>query len=144
MSSHSIAIPSHSVLMETETLETDTPRSIIDEESKDIAEPINSPKPKVLLTKTRAGTATWYCQPGTSRCSNGWSAGGLYAAAGSELRVGDWRGRNVRVCASGRCITVKLIDWCACKGARVIDLYATAFSRLGPLSRGVLNVTVSW
>lgn len=88
------------------------------------------------------GTATWYCLPGRSACSRGYPADGLYAAAGSELRVGDWRGRLVEVCSGERCIVVRLIDWCACRGARVIDLYAAAFQRLAPLERGVIPVTV--
>ena len=90
-----------------------------------------------------AGTATWYCLPGTSRCTNTHN-GGLYAAAGSELRIGDWRGRRVRVCHGDQCVTVTLIDWCACGGERVIDLYSDAFRRLAPLSRGVIDVKVSW
>lgn len=68
---------------------------------------------------------------------------GMFAAAGPRLRVGDWRGRIVRVCGLSTCIRVMLSDWCACP-ARVIDLDAAAFARLGPLSRGVLDVTVSW
>jgi rare lipoprotein A (peptidoglycan hydrolase) len=68
----------------------------------------------------------------------------MYAAAGPLLRVGDWRGRVVRVCGNGRCVTVKLIDWCACPGSRVIDLYSDAFQRLAPLSEGTIQVTVSW
>jgi rare lipoprotein A (peptidoglycan hydrolase) len=89
------------------------------------------------------GTATWYCKTGVSACTSGYP-GGLYAAAGSELRVGNWRGRYVRVCTSSRCVTVKLIDWCACGGARIIDLYSDAFQRLGSLSQGGLQVTVTW
>ena len=58
------------------------------------------------------GTASWYCGAG-SRCTRGYP-GGLYAAAGPALRVGDWRGRRVTVCSGGRCVNVKLIDFCAC------------------------------
>jgi len=71
-------------------------------------------------------------------------SGGLYAAAGPALRVGDWRGRRVQVCRSGNCVTVTLIDWCGCHGSRVIDLYSDAFKRLGPTSAGVISVTVRW
>ena len=83
--------------------------------------------------------------PGVSRCARTHN-GGLYAAAGSELRIGDWRGRRVRVCnvSNDRCVRVTLIDWCACKGARVIDLYSDAFRRLAPLDRGIIKVTVRW
>jgi hypothetical protein len=97
------------------------------------------PKPKHV----RRGTATWYCRPGISECHYGYS-GGLYAAAGSELRVGDWRGRTVLACAGGRCVRVKLIDWCACEGARVIDLYSDAYRRLAPLSTGTVRIAVYW
>lgn len=95
-----------------------------------------TPKPS-RGARTR-GTATWYCG---SRCTRGYP-GGLYAAAGSELRTGAWRGRRVTVCAGERCVRVTLIDTCACKGERIIDLYADAFRQLAPLSRGVLKVTV--
>jgi hypothetical protein len=89
------------------------------------------------------GTATWFCLPGVSACTSG-HQGGLYAAAGSEIRIGNWRGRTVKVCGNGNCIYVKLIDWCACGGARIIDLYHDAFSRLASPSSGTLRVTVSW
>jgi rare lipoprotein A (peptidoglycan hydrolase) len=36
------------------------------------------------------------------------------------------------------------VDWCACGGGRVIDLYSSAFEKLAPLSRGVVAVEVSW
>jgi hypothetical protein len=90
-----------------------------------------------------SGTASWYCLTGRSICTRGYP-GGLYAAAGPALRVGDWRGRTVTVCGNGTCIPVTLIDWCQCYGTRVIDLYSDAFSRLAPLSSGVVNVTVRW
>lgn len=66
----------------------------------------------------------------------------MYAAAGTELQRGKWRGSKVRVCTADRCVTVTLIDTCKCKGSRIIDLYGMAFRKLAPLSRGVLNVTV--
>ncbi len=50
----------------------------------------------------------------------------------------------MRVCSGGECVRVTLIDWCACKGERVIDLYGDAFRRLAPLSRGVIKVKVDW
>ena len=87
--------------------------------------------------------ASWYCKPGVSACHYQYS-GGMYAAAGPALRVGDWRGRTVTVCGSGNCVNVKLMDWCACGSGRVIDLYSDAFSRLAPLSSGTLSVRVSW
>ena len=106
------------------------------------------PKPKAEskapVGKIRArGDATWYCVAGVSPCHRDYG-GGLYAAAGSELRVGDWRGRTVTVCAGGACIRVTLVDWCACEGDRVIDLYGDAFRRLAPLDQGVIEVSVRW
>jgi rare lipoprotein A (peptidoglycan hydrolase) len=41
-------------------------------------------------------------------------------------------------------VVVTLIDFCQCPGGRLLDLYSDAFERLGPLSRGVLKVTVTW
>jgi hypothetical protein len=90
-----------------------------------------------------SGIATWFCLPGVSACTSGYQ-GGMYAAAGSEIRIGNWRGRTVKVCGNGNCIYVKLIDWCACGGSRIIDLYHDAFSRLASPSSGGLGVTVSW
>lgn len=90
-----------------------------------------------------SGIASWYCKTGVSICHHAYS-GGMYAAAGPKLRVGKWRGRVVQVCGNGSCVTVKLIDWCACGGGRVIDLYSDAFRRLAPLSKGTVRVTVSW
>ncbi len=103
------------------------------------------PSPRVAAgASARAtGPASWYCKPGVSVCHYAYS-GGMYAAAGPKLRVGNWRGRVVRVCGSGSCVTVKLIDWCACGGGRVIDLYSDAFRQLAPLSQGTVRVTVSW
>ncbi len=99
---------------------------------------------KLPPTRLRArGDATWYCVPGVSACHRA-HAGGMYAAAGAELRVGDWRGRRVSVCRGDTCVRVTLIDWCACAGDRVIDLYGDAYRRLAPLSKGVLRVSVRW
>jgi len=89
-----------------------------------------------------SGTASWYCGGG-SACTRGYPEGTLAAAAGPALRVGDWRGRIVKVCGNGRCVKVILADWCACP-RRVIDLYRGAFSKLASPSRGVLRVSISW
>ena len=89
------------------------------------------------------GAATWYCKTGVSACHHSYP-GGLYAAAGPELRVGNWRGRHVHVCGNGQCVNVTLIDWCACGGNHIIDLYSDAFVHLAPLSAGAVRVTVTW
>jgi len=116
-----------------------TPPPATRTEPAQVAVPV-TPKPSPGPTRRVRGTATWYCG---SICTRGYPSG-LYAAAGSELRTGDWRGRRVRVTVGGRSVVVTLVDWCACRGERVIDLYAGAFRRLAPLSRGVVGVTVSW
>lgn len=77
------------------------------------------------------GVASWYATSGP----------GLYAAAGPGLRTGHWRGRTVSVSANGHTVVVRLVDWCACRG-KLIDLSADAFSRLAPLSRGLVRVVV--
>jgi hypothetical protein len=105
---------------------------------------VPKPPPIVVGRQHRVlGRATWFCRPGYSSCTSGYP-GGLYAAAGSELRIGRWRGRHVNVCSGSRCVVVQLIDWCACGGSRVIDLYSDAFRQIGSLSQGTLAVTVRW
>jgi len=93
-----------------------------------------------------SGRASWYCLPGRSACTRGYSSAGYYAAAGPSLRamLGNWRGKYVRVCSStyARCVTVRLVDWCGCPNGRVIDLYARAFQRLAPLSAGLTRVWI--
>ena len=91
----------------------------------------------IALILALAGLATWYTDPHQT---------GFYAAAGPELRIGDWRGRVVVVCAE-RCIRVTLTDACACgdrHGQRtLLDLSPAAFRELAPLSRGVTEVRVT-
>ena len=117
--------------------------SILKPTPKPIPRPISRTTAPSNPTHRVSGSASWYCKPGVSSCHVGYS-GGLYAAAGPALRVGNWRGRTVSVCGSGNCVNVKLIDSCACGGGRVIDLYSDAFSRLAPVSVGTLSVRVSW
>lgn len=68
---------------------------------------------------------------------------GLYGAAGPGLR----KGQLVRVCAAARCVRLRLTDVCQCyrhtARQRIIDLSPAAFSRLAPLSRGIIYVTVT-
>jgi hypothetical protein len=88
------------------------------------------------------GTATWLCDPPKyPRCTRGYGESSFVAAAGSEIPR-SWRGRLVRVWHEGRHVDVRLVDSCACKDARVIDLYAIAFRRLAPTSLGEIFVTV--
>ena len=93
------------------------------------------------------GTASWYCLSKRSACTVGYPASGLYAAAGPRLRSAlgpGWRGKVVTVTANGRSVVVRLVDTCQCYGSRLIDLYASAFARLAPLSVGLVRVTVAW
>lgn len=101
------------------------------------------PAPVSAVSVSVAGVASWYCEPGRSRCTRGWPADCLCAAAGPALRVGEWRGRLVTVTAGDRSVTVRLVDWCACP-QRLVDLYAAAFRQLAPLSRGLVRVEASW
>jgi hypothetical protein len=93
---------------------------------------VAQPAPRTMFVAR--GTATWYADSHKS---------GLYAAAGPSLRIGNWRGRLVTVSAGGVSFRVRLSDWCACRD-RVIDLSPSAFSRLAPLSRGLVQVEVRW
>jgi rare lipoprotein A (peptidoglycan hydrolase) len=84
--------------------------------------------------------ATWYCDPARhSRCTRGHPWTELAGAAGPGLpyRVGE----RVLVRYRGRSVVVRLIDRCPTCGAG-IDLYASAFRRLAPLSVGRIVVTV--
>jgi rare lipoprotein A (peptidoglycan hydrolase) len=124
------------------------PESVLKPTPKPKAPPAapRAPAPKAVASGARSsasGAASWYCKPGVSACHYQYS-GGMYAAAGPALRVGNWRGRTVTVCSGSRCVNVKLIDWCQCYGSRVIDLYSDAFSRLGSLSEGTIRVKVYW
>jgi hypothetical protein len=84
--------------------------------------------------------ATWYCEPGVSRCTSGYPADCLCAAISPDLAY--LRGKLLDVCSSGRCIRVRVVD-CNCAAHKAIDLYAAAFRRLAPLETGVLWVLVA-
>lgn len=87
------------------------------------------------------GVASWY--DGTPR----------EAAAGPALRAmlgPNWRGRLVyvsrRTCTEAGCQTrtarVRVTDWCACYGTRVIDLDRATFALFASPSRGLIRVSV--
>ena len=50
---------------------------------------------------------------------------------------------SVTVTANGNRVSVKLVDWCG-SADKLIDLYAAPFSRLAPLSQGIVTVIVRW
>jgi hypothetical protein len=96
----------------------------------------HSPETKPVLRPSMrgiSGWATWYR----------WHPG--EAAAGPGLRAflgANWRYQSVTVCA-GVCVRVRLTDWCACPGGRVVDLDSRSFARLAPLSQGIVSVSVT-
>lgn len=99
-----------------------------------------------LGTPLISGTSTWYCHDGSggypvSRCTRGYEPGDLIAAAGSELPWG--KGERVTVSRGDKAVVVTIVDVCACRGSRVIDLSAAAFARLGSLGEGVIRVEVT-
>ncbi len=78
------------------------------------------------------GVASWYATGGP----------GVYGAAGPALRRGHWRGSLVTVCVA-RCLALRLTDYCACLGTRLIDLSLGAVYALGlDPSRGIYEVEV--
>lgn len=90
--------------------------------------------------ETLAGVASWYCGAG-SPCTRGYSPTDPVGAAGPALRVGDWRGRWVVICAAAACTPVVLVDTCRCPG-RLIDLARASFADLAAPSRGLVQVTL--
>lgn len=96
--------------------------------------PTVAPRPTLdrSTSASVSGLASWY----------EWHPG--QAAAGPALRVGHWRGRVVKVCRNGLCWHFVLSDWCQCYGNRLIDLNRDDFAAMAPLSRGLIEVTVSW
>jgi len=95
------------------------------------APPTPSPSVSNRLSNIRL---TWYCLEGRSRCTRGYPDG-LYAAASPDLAY--LRGKTVTVTYAGRSVAVTVID-CSCQATRSLDLYADAFRKLAPLSRGVI------
>ena len=111
--------------------------------------PISSPgEASGALARSRptlSGQATWYCRPHRSACTRGFPSWGHYAAACAPLRrlLGSgWRGRTVLVSRGGLTVRVRLIDSCSSR-RRTIDLFASQFRQLAPLSRGVIRVRVT-
>lgn len=98
-----------------------------------------------LFTSAPAGTATFYCRPGeqgTANCTAGYGPDDLVAAIDPRDTPFE-KGDRVTVTHGSRSITVRIIDVCRCAGSRVIDLTSGAFSRLAPLSRGVIEVSLT-
>jgi hypothetical protein len=93
----------------------------------------------VELGNSVKGEATWYCDPPRSRCTKGYAADGNYAAAGPELRKALGPGyKGTHVWVNG--VEVILVDFCACGGDHVIDVYHSTWVTIPDQG----HVTVSW
>jgi rare lipoprotein A (peptidoglycan hydrolase) len=88
-------------------------------------------------TSLQSGSATWYCSP-TSACTHGYGPSDMVGAIDPTLGID--KGSIVRVTHDGTTIAVRIVDVCACPGDRLIDLTSGAFSRLAPLSAGVIDI----
>jgi hypothetical protein len=91
---------------------------------------------------TVRGAATWYF--GT----RGYAGIPHVAMPGARYLPRGRTAPRARVCAAGRCITVRVVDACGChRGsgrARVVDMSTTALRRLGlDPARGVYRVRVT-
>jgi len=106
-----------------------------------------TPAPTPRATSFVQGIASWYCRAGVSVCHSAYPPESMSAAACTDLRAAigpGWRGKVVNVDnRRGTVIRVMLVDWCASTD-KLIDLYASAFSAIAPLSLGVSRVEVSW
>lgn len=94
-----------------------------------------------LITEPAAmsgGLATW-CAPTPKYC-HGWG-GKAHLGAVPSFRYGDPPYRVV-VHHGDRSTVVLVVSFCACPGARIIDLSPAAFSELAPMSLGVIPVTL--
>lgn len=126
---------------------TDLPPSSVASEGllAGLTTPKSGPDVTAALRQSYTGSATWLCDPPRyPRCTRGYPEGAMVAARGSELPR-SWQGKLVRVSSRGRSVVVRLVDTCACRGDRIIDLYRGAFRRLagpGP-DPGVLRVSVA-
>jgi hypothetical protein len=104
-----------------------------------VASPTVRPTPPPLAAHVvLRGTAAW-CAPTATRCK-GWGGHVLLGAVRS-FRWGD-RPYRVRVVSGSRSVVVTVVSFCACGGDRVIDLSPYAFSKLAPLSAGLVRVRV--
>lgn len=119
------ALAGASPILEPLLTASPAPRPAVEQptaELKEVAKPSSRPVVVLAPTSGTRGSASWYDDPRKA---------GMYAAAGPALRIGDWRGRTVTVCAS-TCFAVVLSDFCGCPGGRVIDLSSTAYAPGAP------------
>ncbi len=91
------------------------------------------------VSSSIAGSATWYCSR-TSACTRGYGPSDMVAAIDPTLGIP--KGARLRVHHGDRFVDVTVVDVCLCRAERIIDLTSGAFSRLAPLSRGVIRVSI--
>lgn len=101
------------------------------------AGPVASPEPATSPAGSgHLARASWYCSA-TSRCTVGYPASCLCAAASPDLHL---RGQTITVTYGSRSVRVAIID-CLCSRKGGLDLYAQVWRMLGvPLSVGVIWV----
>lgn len=87
--------------------------------------------PPAVSSSGVMGKATWYDD-----------GPGLYGAI--DRKDSDFeKGDSVRVTSGGTSVVVQIVDTCGCPGDRIIDLSPAAFTRLAPLSQGIVPVTIA-
>ena len=107
-----------------------------------LASAVPSPEPTISPSSAQeSGTATWYCSTSSS-CTRGYGPSDLVAAIDRKDTPWD-KGDRLLVTSGGRSVVVTVVDVCACKGRRIIDLTSGAFRRLASLGRGVIPVTIT-
>lgn len=96
------------------------------------------------LEKRHSGRGTYF-KPGMGACG-WWSGSSDMITAISQKRWGGGKycGRMLRVCHSGKCTRVKIVDMCPGCGKGSLDLSPRAFKKLAPLSQGVIGVSWSF
>lgn len=91
--------------------------------------PVTTTTLKQAAVRNRTGMATWY-HYFSGRCAT-W-----YLPMGTHIIVKDL--------ATGKSVRCVVTDREGAHGNRAVDLNATQFAELAPLSRGVISVKVSW
>ncbi len=111
-----------------------------------IRQPGSVPRPSLTPGDQMSGTASYYNVTGNPTASGEPYDGKLLTGA-TWLVQGQpaypfqsW----LRICWGARCVPVRINDTGAFVPPRIIDLSPRAFGSLSPLSRGVLDVTVTY
>lgn len=93
-----------------------------------------------------SGTVTYFYQGGNPGACGSVNSDSAYIAAVSPSQYGGGSacGRNIRISANGKSITVRVADLCPSCSYGHIDLSTGAFSALGSFGAGVLNTQWSW